>query len=353
MFFERIRKIHNPEGVSCTPIVDYDKCSGCQRCYLVCPAGAYEWVDKRPKPVFAMDFGEGGPQSPCMGCRDCIASCSENAITIQGSLIITKGAYRTPFQHREIRSPQPLGPGRDYEDVVDELTEIEKVIYRRRSNRAFKKKPVPRELIQRIVEAARYAPTAGNCQPVRFIVIEDRALINEIRDSVVRILDMLQKSYVEGNAVIRFFLRIYGLFKPGEIDIRPIYGARAFVDPNNKLDLFHHAPCLILVLGDRRGVGKYQLDCGIASEHIVLTAHSLGLGSCYVGLIEPINLIPGLLKKLGVEYPYKVVSSIVLGYPKFKQDREVPREVTPIKWFHSRTPIPEKAGRDIEGEEEE
>lgn len=349
MMFERFRKIHNPDGVSCEPIVDYDKCKGCQRCYLICPAGAYDWVNKRPKTNYIMSFGGGGPQSPCMGCRDCVASCPEDAITIRGALVFSSGAYRSTFPHREIRPPEPLGPGLDYEDIVDELTEIEKVIYRRRSNRVFKKKQVPRELVQRVVETARYAPSAGNCQPVRYIVIDDPVLINEIRVNVVKILDLLQKSYREGGPVRRLFMRIYGLFKPGEVDIRPIYGAKAFVDPNNKLDLFHHGPCLILVCGDRRGVGKYQLDCGIASEHIVLTAHSLGLGSCYVGLIEPINLVPGLLKKLGVEYPYKVVSSIVLGYPKFRQDREVPREVTPISWFTSKTPLPdyvEEAGEE-------
>jgi len=207
------------------------------------------------------------------------------------------------------------------------------VIYRRRSNRIFKKDPLPRELIERVLEAGRYAPSAGNCQPVRYIAIDDRARINEIRDGIMPLLKMLSQSYRAKNPVARALLSLYGMRKPEDMDIRPIYAIRAMYEGKTKHDLFHNAPVLILVLGDTRGVGNYSLDCGIAAQNLVLTAHALGLGTCYVGFIKILNGNRKLKKKLGIKWPYRVITSIAMGYPKVSQDREVERKKSPITWL--------------------
>mgnify|MGYP003681916143 CR=1 FL=1 len=66
------------------------------------------------------------------------------------------------------------------DEIVDKLTDVEKVIYTRRSNRIFQDKPVPKELIKRILEAGRFAPSAGNCQPWKFIVVTNKNMVKEI-----------------------------------------------------------------------------------------------------------------------------------------------------------------------------
>ncbi|UCD84324.1 MAG: nitroreductase family protein [Deltaproteobacteria bacterium] len=333
MLLEKYRKITRPEGQTCTPVVDPEKCSGCGLCYEICAFGSYLWEYDRPKPEYAMELG-GKMQCTCVGCRACIAVCPQDAITIKGSMVFTAGKYRSVYPEREISYPTPLGPGKDYESIFQDLTEVERVIYRRRSNRIFKKDKPPREMIHRLLETARFAPTAGNCQPVRFIVIDDRKLIDELRDGISPNLKMLTKLHRKRGLLGRFLIWLYGLSKPGTVDIRPVYALKAFLlDTEKKLDLFQHAPVLILVLGDTRGVGKYQLDCGIASQNIVLTAHSLGLGTCYIGFIEALNMNARLKKKLGIEYPYSVVTSIALGYPRAKQDAVVEREITPVQWL--------------------
>ncbi|MBW2365500.1 MAG: nitroreductase family protein [Deltaproteobacteria bacterium] len=63
---------------------------------------------------------------------------------------------------------------------------VEDVIFRRRSVRYYKKKQVPEYLIQRILEAGRFAPSAGNAQPWKFIVVQDREMIDEMTVDVVR-----------------------------------------------------------------------------------------------------------------------------------------------------------------------
>ena len=322
-----------PAGKAGNPVINQEKCSGCSLCISICPLGALELKNKKASPVRWMKMGKSVEIS-CFACRDCMAICEEGAIRIDGSVVIDRGFYQSVYPSRELRPPEPLGPRKNFADVEDQLSEVEKVIYRRRSNRIFKKEPVPREMIARILEAGRYAPSAGNCQPVRYIVVDDRDLIDEIEKGVGRILKLLSDSY-RGNPLGRAFLHLYGLSKPGDVDIRPMYAIAARYREGSKLHLFHHAPCLILALADRRGVCNYALDCGIAVQNIVLAAHSLGLGTCHIGAIKPLNFLPGLKKKLGIGYPYEVVTSFVLGYPRVNQDKAVPREKTPITWFGS------------------
>ncbi len=341
---KKYRRVVAPPGRAGRPVIDLEKCSACGRCISICPLGALEMPargaehgaggkDKSPAPVFCMRMGEKMEVS-CFACRDCEAVCPEDAIKVEGTVVIEDGFYRSMFPDRELRPPEPLGPGRDYPEVEDQLTEVEKVIYRRRSNRIFKKDPVPRELIERVLEAGRYAPSAGNGQPVRYVVITDPELIQQIEDSCTPLLDRLSKFYREGPAPVKALLSLWGLMNPQDMDIRPIYAINALTRQGSKLALMHHAPCVILVLADTRAISDYSLDCGIAGQNMVLTAHSLGLGTCYVGLIKkPVNMNRKLKKKLGIEYPYTLVTSIAMGFPKVSQDRHVTRDKTPITWL--------------------
>jgi len=285
MFLERYRSVIAPPGKACIPVIDAEKCKGCGYCIRICPLGAIELRDKKAIVVPRMKMGDT-MQPSCFGCRDCTVVCPEGAITVEGQVIIDEGFYKSSYRERPIRMPQPLGEGKPLSEDMAELTEVEKVIFRRRSNRIFKKDPVPTEIIERLLEAARFAPTAGNSQPVRYIVITDRAVIDEIRDGITPLLKMLSKQYKEGGKFIRSILSWWGLRNPGDMDIRPIYAVEAFNAPGTKLHLFQHAPVLILVLGDKRGVGDFKLECGMAAQNLVLAAHSMNLGTCYVGFIK-------------------------------------------------------------------
>ena len=58
--------------------------------------------------------------------------------------------------------------------LKQDFTETEKVILSRRSVRLYKKEQVPEFMVKRILEAGRFAPSAGNCQPWKFIVLRDQ-----------------------------------------------------------------------------------------------------------------------------------------------------------------------------------
>src|SRR5450759_2904162 len=64
---------------------------------------------------------------------------------------------------------------------------VERVILERRSVRKYKDRQVPENVVRRILEAGRFAPSAGNAQPWKFIVIRDRAMLDEMERDVVRL----------------------------------------------------------------------------------------------------------------------------------------------------------------------
>ena len=97
--------------------------------------------------------------------------------------------------------------------------------------------------------------------------------------------------------------------------------------------VFHGAPTLILLAEDRRGVASPPTDIGICGQNMVLTAHSLGAGSCWIGLIQVLMYLPKWRKKFGIKYPYKLNECIALGWPNPRVDGMVPREVQLVQWY--------------------
>jgi len=162
--------------------------------------------------------------------------------------------------------------------------ETYQAILTRRSIRAFAPDPVPDPLIARLLEAAMYAPSARNTQPWHFIVINDRLLLDTMATR------------------------------------HPYAG------------MLSQAPLAIAVCGDRHiepAEGYLAINCAAATQNLLLTAHDLELGSCWLGVYpreERIQLLRELLELPAHILP---VSLVAVGYPneikatprRFREDR--------------------------------
>jgi nitroreductase len=153
----------------------------------------------------------------------------------------------------------------------------------RRSVRAFSGRPVEQEKLLAVLEAVRQAPSWANMQCWRFVVVEDpavRARISEL-------------SYVEAFFATRGY------------KTNPAQKALA------------QAPLVIVACaepeqsGDLGGQHYYMTDMGIAAENLMLAAHSLGLGSVFVGVFDEEQL--GDL--LDIPPGIRIVGLFPLGYP--------------------------------------
>lgn len=321
--------------------VDAERCDGCELCLATCPGQLLSM--EGPLPVNRHDAGESA--LGCIGCRNCTAVCPHDAIEIRGQYRVEEGFYRT-----RLGAPEPPNPFRapeapPYEELARELTDVERTIYERRSNRVFSGRAVPDPLLERVLEAGRFAPSQGNCQPWAFLVITDRQLITRMSEACAARCRPLADLYVRrgpgrGSRLRRAAVNALSRLSPNHLDQRLAHGIDAIVSTDG-YDLFLHAPAVIVVLGDRRGISEPVVDCMLAAHNMVLAAHSLGLGTCYVGFAKMLDWAPELKAELGIEHPWRVMTSIAIGWPKRRIDRAVARERPPVRWFRPR----EEGGR--------
>jgi nitroreductase/NAD-dependent dihydropyrimidine dehydrogenase PreA subunit len=346
MLLENYRLVAMPQAKWARLALDPDKCNGCGRCVNACPVQLL-MVDENKK----TRSNERYDVFRCLTCENCAAACPEGAITIEDDYRVPRGFWKNTHLYSGTKTPPaPLGEARgaNFDEYQDELTETERVIYLRRSNRLYKKKQVDPGLVERIIEAGRFAPSAGNNQPWRFLVVQNPEILEDINQQCKKTLRSFAKlcmpkvwldKKAPGDKTARLerwqkvVLWLLVNFVGGDADQRAHGGVNAVTsDPD--YHTFFRAPTLILLLVDKRAIGGTQLDMGICGQTMVLAAHSLGLGTCYVDLItKTLAFNRGLRRKLGIAHPFEIATVLAIGHPRGKTDGIVHREQPRIEWM--------------------
>ncbi|HPI93796.1 MAG TPA: FAD-dependent oxidoreductase [Deltaproteobacteria bacterium] len=280
----------------------------------------------------------------CIACHNCEAVCPQGALAFPHFYQVEKGrfAYDFDFPQKGYGYPNPLMLDKPapLSDIEDRLTGTEKVIYNRRSTRVYKPDAVPKEIINRVLEAGRFAPSAGNCQGWKFVVLTDKTLMAQMSTSVLKFLNMFTKLY-QGKGPMRTAIKKTLAFaKPSGCDQRPMVAMQALLTPkfgDKPLSVFFDAPCAILLLAHHMHISDASLGIGICAQNMVMAAHSLGLGTCYVGFVSTaLKMDPATKKfwpKLGISWPYDIPCTVLtLGYPAVQVDKPVNREFPRIVW---------------------
>jgi nitroreductase len=184
-----------------------------------------------------------------------------------------------------------------------------KNIYSRRSVRDYLPDDIPDDVVRELIRAGAYAPSAGNMQPWRFVVIKNR-------DLIAKLSARAKELWLE------------------QADIsRPELKSLANMLSRPNFDIFFNAPLLIMIFSDCHAFSP-QIDCALAGENMMLAARSLEIGSCWIGLANPLGEDPAIMADLGIADRYKLEGTIIFGYPT-KLDHEAPRrdkEVV-LKWI--------------------
>lgn len=319
---QQFKEIFRPEDVHMGKMkVDEEKCSGCGLCVENCLFRTWE-MGSNKKPRFKEDV-------PCFSCYNCMVACPKDAISIVEPYHVSSGFWKTlPYALPAVR---PLEP-RTADNKPDQWTEIERAIFTRRSVRNFLDKPVPEPLIRRVIEAGRFAPTSGNCQPFQFVVVTNKALIKELNDTSFYIINSMYKAYMSDEGIKAIAKGYEAVPNPGAWDPRIILGGVGVSVVKRVNDVLLGAPAVILIAGDSRSIGGPQIQVGICGQNMVLVANSLGIKATWVGFVAYAGAVPSLTAKLGLLPGFSIISSIVLGYPKFRQEGIVAREYRPITW---------------------
>ncbi|MFH0839520.1 MAG: nitroreductase family protein [Candidatus Omnitrophota bacterium] len=202
------------------------------------------------------------------------------------------------------------------------MNEIMANIKSRRSRRAFVDKPIPEEIIEDMLEAARYAPSALNKQPARFIVVSNKemilrlsGIIRSITEKIARLLPLL--------SIIQLELR----------DPRVVAAIQKTLSGDGDT-VFYGAPLLILIAAEKKA-GRYAVkDCSLAAENMMLYANSVGIGSCFIGRADMLAMSRHGRELLGLPPQYKIHAALVFGYTPVACDAAAPQRMRDnvLKW---------------------
>ncbi len=148
------------------------------------------------------------------------------------------------------------------------------LITRRRSIRRFKQTPVPYELLKKIVDAGRLAPSATNLQPLQYIIVDDKDKVNAL-----------------------FGHTQWARLLPNNAG-RPL--------PNQQPVAF-----IVVLASKALETAWTSHDVGAAVENMILTALEEGVGSCWIASVNR----PFVTEAFHIPENYKVDSVLGLGYP--------------------------------------
>ncbi len=280
-----------------------DRCDNCMRCVRDCVASVWRDVEGVPTPA-APEF--------CILCGHCLAVCPQLAIIHDG---LDAGQLREANR-----------------ELLDEETYRETVMTRR-SVRHYKTRPLERERIERIIDLARYSPSASNAQNVGYIIVTDRDLLRKISGRVYNGMARFRKILDRG--IGKIIRKIMSKSRRMQAVVRYMDAFDYYKEQTagGRDYILYNAPALLLLHGPIDGDNPRD-NCVIAATNIVNYAHSMGLGTCYVGFVTTVLRFDRTLRKL-VSLPKgnRVFASIVMGYPAISYTFTVPRKQPKITWL--------------------
>lgn len=249
--------------------IDLEKCTGCGLCAKDCVG-----LDIQIKNGKAAANG-----SSCIKCGHCEAICPNNAIKVAG--------FENPVE--EFAEQTRLNP--------DELLNAIKT---RRTIRQFTGEAVSKEIIEKIIEAGRLAPTGTNSQGTSYIVLQNT--IDECEKIAVKMFSKL----------LGFGQKIIPQLKSMKIDDN---------------FFFKKAPLVILVLGSDK------VSASLAAQNMAFMAEACGLGVLFSGFFTGCVKHSRKIKKiLGLKNEEPVIT-LVIGHPAVKYRRTANRNSAVVKYL--------------------
>lgn len=266
-------------------MVDESKCVREGICLTECPGHFLELLADEPVPTWVP-----ATEGRCAKCGHCVAICPEGAISL-GTMPVEACQ---PIDHSLLFTP----------------AQVEHQLRARRSVRSYQAHPVPKEVLERLIDIARYAPSGGNSQPVEWLVVHDSALVGQLAqrtlDWVRTFLDRPEPAWVHRWIVERW--------ERGE-DI-------AFRGT---------APHLIFVHGAK---GSFPANYTIALTYLEIAAPAFGLGACWAGFMWlAANEWPPMREVLCLPEGHECFGAMMMGYPMHEFQRIPLRNAARVTWL--------------------
>ena len=189
-----------------------------------------------------------------------------------------------------------------------------KAMNERKSIRAFKLDPIPKEKLEEMLRLSIHAPSAINLQPWEFIVVtgEEKERLSR---RLIKAYHEKQIACSPGN--VKPLPKTYGKRGAKTLALMKPFFEEMGIDSDQYINEgscnFYGAPVAILLCLDDSFPNARMVDIGIALGYLVLTAHEFGLGTCPIGLITAYE--DEIKDLLNIPENKNVVIGVALGYP--------------------------------------
>jgi nitroreductase len=174
------------------------------------------------------------------------------------------------------------------------MNPVMEALLTRRSVRSFTKEQIPLEDLEAILLAGSYAPNAMGRQLWRITAIQSAELLMKVNETIRQTL--LSIPIVEETHP--YLIKL--IEKAADENANFLYGAPTYV-----------------IVSSVRENGNAMADCALAIGNMMLAAHSLGIGSCWLNQLPGLTqqlLVRNLLNELSVPEDHDVYGSVVMGY---------------------------------------
>lgn len=191
------------------------------------------------------------------------------------------------------------------------------LITSRRSTRKYRTDPVPKELLDRIIEAGRFAPSGHNNQTSHIIVVQDEAVLEELNTIAV---EEFSKMEVDGSTYASLKSSIEHSKRGGYI--------------------FHRNAPVLVIIANKLDYGNAMADSVCVVENMMIMANALDLGSCYINQIHWLadnDRMVEYMHSLGMADDETVCCSATFGYADTEDGLPVrtplPRKGNPVTYI--------------------
>jgi nitroreductase/NAD-dependent dihydropyrimidine dehydrogenase PreA subunit len=272
-------------------IVDENKCNRDGICVRECPIVLLAQEDEKSIPK-ATDNAE----KMCLHCGHCVAVCPSGALSLSDI---------------QVDDCLPIK-----KELIIDVEKAEQFFRSRRSIRNFKDNVASKETIEKLIDLARYAPTAHNDQAVEWVVISGK---DEVKKHTELVIDYMRQSIKDDPEMgkKKHYDLLVGAWDMGFDAIS------------------RNAPHLIITHASKTAVFSkyYPVDCATALGYMELAAPSLGLGTCWNGMfLTALNEWEPLQNALSIPKLNGCYGVLMAGYPGVKYYRMPTRKEPKIMW---------------------